>query len=195
MKLSAVIQLIDSYQQYPAVVKSLWFALDDKEVKPQVKPQAQYVLTNLAEGQYRLAVVAEPFFPVQFDLDVKDHQPLVQQIYIKMLSPNPTYPYPEGTTVLRGLVTQENGQTALSGVMVTLEYVGYRGKQQSKQTFTYNKGRYDGRYAIAVTGKLQDSFQLTVSYRKPGFQSITKQVLMERGFTRFLDAHLNQLSE
>jgi hypothetical protein len=195
MKLSAVIQLIDSYLQQPAVfngnAKDIVFTLDDEPVLPLCKAQAQFVLNDLDKGNYQMDVQTEYFFPEQFELNVAPEQSLSEQITIKQLLPNPIYPYPQGTTLLMGMVRSSAGLEPLSDVTVKVQYESFRGTQKSSQTMTYDKGRYDGRYAVALRGKLQPSFSLTVDFSKPGFESVTQQLMMANGETRFADADMN----
>ena len=195
MSLSAVVQLFDSYQKQPAIAVPVEFLLNGMRIEPVRKEGAQFILSNLDAGKYIINIKTQIFFPEIFEFDVSQSQVLADQVYIRHLIPCPLYPYTKGTTLLRGMVKSAKDMNPLSGVSVTLNYSGFRGKHKSTSTQTYNLGAYDGRYALSIAGKHQAMFDLNVEFSKAGFQTVHHQVSIENGFTHFLDTNLNPSRE
>jgi hypothetical protein len=187
MKLSAVVQLIDGYSRAPAEGIAPRFLLNGKPCLPHAKPQGFYAFSELADGVYRLTALALPFFPQEVEFDVPLAQPLADAIVPCLLEPSPLYPYPAGTAVIRGQVRAALTGEPLAGVVVQANYRVARGEPRQAATRTSDYGRYDGRYALAPRPRLAPDTELTLTFSKSGYTTVSKQMTLEAATTRFVD--------
>ena len=134
MKLSAVVQLIDGFSQAPAVGFQPRFLLNQKPFMPLAKPQAFYAFSDLDDGDYRLTALAPQFFAQEVAFRVPLRLPLAAAIVPCCLAPSPLYPYPPGTTLIRGQVLQAGTRLPLAGVSVSANYLSLGGRQRSRAT-------------------------------------------------------------
>jgi len=190
MKLSAVVQLIDGFSQAPAVGIEPRFLLDGKPCHPYAKPQAFFAFTELAEGKHRLTAIAPPFFPQDVALDVPLALPLADAIVPCRLDPGPLYPYPAGTTIVRGLVRATATNESVAGVGVEASYDNWRGEKRHAVTRTSDYGRYDGRYALALVGRLAPETDVTLTFSKTGYAGATAQIRVTTATTQFVDIEI-----
>jgi|GEM_PF-1014463 hypothetical protein len=189
LKLSAVVQLIDSYAGRPIVAGDVEFYLDGIRALPLSKGQGIYAFVGLDKSHYELLVKVDGYFPLTFTLDALNKNNVSEECTVKLLLPAPTYTYPSGITMLRGLVVGES-QKPLAGVRVTSDYATARGAPRSSYTFTADTGRYDGRFALPVPGKISAASEVGFQFSKTGYASIAKRVAIIVGITQFLDVEL-----
>jgi hypothetical protein len=187
MMLSAVVQLIDGFNNAPAVGIDPLFLLDGEPYRPIAKPQAFYAFSELADGDYRLTTISVPFFTQQVALKVPLQMPLAEAIVPCLLEPSPVYPYPAGTTMIRGLVRDAGTHQPLAGVAVAASYRNWRGEARQAATQTSDFGNYDGRYALALRGRLPPETDVTLTFSKTGYTTASKQVTQQAAATQFVD--------
>ncbi len=187
MKLSAVVQLIDGFSHAPAEGIEPRFLLNGKPCLPHAKPQSFYAFSELADGDYRLTALALPFFPREVEFKVPLAQPLADAIVPCLLEPSPLYPYPPGTPVIRGQVRAAATGEPLAGVAVEADYRIARGEPRRVTTLTSDYGRYNGRYALAPRSRVAPDTELTLTFSKPGYTTVSRQMTLEAATARFVD--------
>ncbi|HLX01223.1 MAG TPA: carboxypeptidase regulatory-like domain-containing protein [Trinickia sp.] len=187
MKLSAVVQLIDGFNHAPAVGIDPFFLLNGEPCRPLAKPQGFYAFSALADGDYQLTTISAPFFTRQVELKVPLQLPLAEAIVPCLLEPSPLYPYPAGTTLIRGLVRDAATNKPLAGVAVEAGYQNWRGAARQAVTQTSDQGRYDGRYALALGGRLSPETAVTLTFSKTGYTTASTQVTQPAATTQFVD--------
>jgi len=189
-----VVQLVDGYSGLPAVGASPQFALDLQRCRPLAKPQAFYAFVGLTSGSHKLAITEKAFFAQEIALQVPMAKPLAEGIVPCTLLPNPLYPYPLGITLVRGRVmgpaAAAKSPVPLSGVQVSAGYTTSRGRALTAETWTFDRGAYDGRYAMALRGKLASPTEVTLDFRAPSGARQQKKVSIEPGVTSIVDAEL-----
>jgi hypothetical protein len=189
-----VIQLVDGYSGLPAVDAAPQFALDGAPCWPLAKPQAFYAFSDLAPGSYKLVVSGETFFSQKVTLQVPMATPLADGIVPCTLQPSPLYSYPPGTTLIRGRLTGSPatapGRVPLAGIPVSARYATRRGKAMTAETWTFDRGAYDGRYALALRGRLAAPIEVNLEFRAPSGVRQQRTVRIESGVTTIVDAEL-----
>ncbi|MFC5475554.1 carboxypeptidase regulatory-like domain-containing protein [Paraherbaspirillum soli] len=191
MKLSAVVQLIDGFSQAPAVGLRPKFLLNQQPYAPLAKPQAFYAFSDLEDGDYQLTISYPLFFERQIRFEVPLRLPLADAIVPCYLEPSPLYPYPAGTTLIRGQVLC--AAKPLAGVAIGANYQNWRGEPKSAATQSSDYGQYDGRYALALGGKLAAGTPVDVSFSKAGYATVEKRLLLEPAAMRFVDIEMHKL--
>ncbi|KVH81813.1 hypothetical protein WL40_05030 [Burkholderia ubonensis] len=190
MKLSAVVQLIDGFSLAPAVGMRPRFLLDGKPCQAYAKPQAFYAFSGLDDGSYRLTTITLPFFEREVAFDVPLRLPLADAIAPCVLEPSPLYPFPPGTTLIRGQVRAAGTRAPLAGVAVEASYAGRRGDTRHAATRTSHFGHYDGRYALALGGRLDAETTVTLVFDKAGYARTATQRVIRPGTTQLVDIEL-----
>jgi hypothetical protein len=191
MKLSAVVQLIDGFRLAPAAGIHPAFLLNAKPYRPLTKPDGFYAFSALDDGNYRLTTMALPFFTQDVEFKVPLRVPLAEGIVPCVLEPSPLYPYPPGTTLVRGQVRAAKTHHPLAGVSVEARYRNVRGEPRSTTTQTSDYGHYDGRYALAPRGKLTAQTQVTLIFSKAGYTSAEAQLTLDPATTQFVDIEMH----
>ena len=153
-RLSAVIELRDSYRDQPALAAMPRFLLNGEPVGPLSKSEGRYVLVNLAPGDYVLDVHAAAFRPYRLSFSVSDTQTLSERWLQCALEPNAQYDYPPDTTVLRGQLAS----TVTGEVTVSADYRSARGQAHHVQT----RCTRDQPYTLALRGKLANPTRVSL---------------------------------
>lgn len=200
--LSAVIQLIDGFSRQPAVGACASFRLDGHPVQPQAKPQAFYAFVHLDAGPYRLEVSSPGFFRQEVHLQVSAglllQQSLADAIVPCTLLPDALYPYPQGTTLLRGQVLAALDRQALPDIQVCAAYQDARGRARTRQTVTHGAGSgsgkprnpYLGRYALPLPGRLAVDTAVVLTFSRAGQPAVQRRVTIGPGTTQLQDIEL-----
>ncbi|MFZ6765737.1 carboxypeptidase regulatory-like domain-containing protein [Undibacterium sp. Di26W] len=194
MKLSAVIELIDGFTGKPAVGAPVRFELDGIPCQAQAKGQAFYAFPNLTDGQHRLAIFSMDhiFFDQNIALDVPLATPLAEAIVACVLAPSPIYDFPAGTTLIRGKIIQGGkAGSALAGVDVGAAYQNVRAGALRARTVSCAYGRYNGRYALALGGKLAAPTSVQLDFAKSGYADVQKKVALAPGAVLFVDIEMH----
>jgi hypothetical protein len=192
MRLSAVIQLIDAFSGLPAVGRKPQFVLNGHAVLPLSKPQAFYAFSDLVPGEQHLQIADALFFSEQLAFSVPLTLPLAQAIIVCSLQPNPRYPYPDGATMLRGLIRQAGSGQPLADVLVSADYQTRQRKAVKRQTRSFDQGRYQGRYALALRGNGATDGAVSLVISKTGYASVEKHLQVAPGTTTFVDIQMQQ---
>ncbi|RKP46838.1 carboxypeptidase regulatory-like domain-containing protein [Trinickia fusca] len=191
MRLCAVVQLIDGFSQAPAEDVHPRFLLNQEPYRPQAKPQGFYAFSELADGDYRLTTIALPFFPREVDFKVPLSLPLAEAIVPCVLEPSPLYPFPAGTTLIRGQVVSAATHAPLAGVTVQASYQNWRGDPRQATTRTSDFGQYNGRYALAPRGRLAPRTEVTLTFSKTDYATAQTQLVLEAGTTQLVNIELD----
>jgi hypothetical protein len=190
MMLSAVVQLIDGFNGAPALGCHPAFLLDGKRYWPHAKTDGFYAFSELDQGRHRLTAMALAFFTQEVELTVPLSLPLASAIVPCVLAPSPLYPFPPGTTLIRGQVRDAATQRPLAEVDVELRYATQRSGARSGTTQTSGYGQYNGRYALAPRGKLAAHTEATLIFSKTGYATAQTQLTLEPATTQFVDIEM-----
>lgn len=155
-RLSAVIQLLDSYRDQPALAAMPRFMLNGKPVEPLQKSEARYVLMNLAPGDYVIEVRTTTFLPYRRSFSVSNTQTLSDCWLPCALEPNSFYDYPPYATVLRGQLAA----TVTGELVVSADYCSARGQARQVQT----RCTRDQPYTLVLRGKLTNPTSVSLRF-------------------------------
>ncbi|MBI3284925.1 MAG: carboxypeptidase regulatory-like domain-containing protein [Burkholderiales bacterium] len=194
MKLSAVIQLIDGFSLQPAVAAEVSFRLNGRPYFPLSKASAFYAFSDLDDGTYQLEILCADhvYFDQSMQLQVPLREPLAASILTCLLTPSPLYAYPVGTTLIFGHIVQSGAQRqALSDVDVTATYQTARAKVKNQNARSFDRGRYDGSYALVLSGRLAPETAVDLSFKKNGMTSVQKQIKMKSGTRQCVDIEMH----
>jgi hypothetical protein len=180
-RLSAVVQLLDDLTGQPAVAAQPLFWLDAQPVHPQSKSNAFYVFENLPDGQYRLDIrfPKHRYFDQSVALHVPAAEPLAQAIVPCRLQPTPLYPYAAGSTMIFGQIRAAEGPL-LSGVSVSAHYSSANGKAKTVTTQSCDFGRYQGRFAVALSGNLAPETQVQMVFEKASYSVVKIEIKLSK---------------
>jgi len=190
MRLSAVVQLIDGFNDTPVVGVRPAFVLNGQPYHPHAKADGFYAFSELEDGDYQLTLLAPPFFSQRIDFSVPLRLPLAEAIVPCRLAPSPLYPYPAGTTLIRGQVLSASQRAPLAGVSVAARYQNWQSKPRDASTQTSDYGRYLGRYALALRGKLAAKTEVTLTFSKSGHATTEVQLVLEPATTHYVATEL-----
>ena len=198
--LSAVVQLIDAYNQRPAVAVAAQFRLDGQRVRPLPKPQAFYAFIGLSAGEHQLEVTGPGYFEqrvsLQVPLAVSTQHTLADGIVTCQLEPSPLYPFPAETTLVRGRVHTAADHEPLSGVAVLSQHRDARDRERNQRTFTCGASRpcggtrYEGSYVIALRGRLNPQTTALLRFEHPDHAVCERQIQVRAGRVQFLDIEM-----
>ena len=101
-RLSMAISLVDDYtgKQPDGKVKVF---LKGKKIKSIKNPSGYYLFLDLPEEEYIVRVEAARYFEVEIPVKPAELDPLAPVVEVK-LKPEPSYPFPPGATLIRGMV-------------------------------------------------------------------------------------------
>jgi hypothetical protein len=109
-RLSLAVSLVDDYTGKQPIggvkvfLKEKEEDLKEKEIKSVKNRSGYYLFLDLPEEEYRVQVEAEHYFEEDIPVKLSDLDPLNPVVQIK-LKPRPSYPFPSGTTLIRGMVS------------------------------------------------------------------------------------------
>ncbi|ATF87454.1 MULTISPECIES: hypothetical protein [Burkholderia] len=192
MELSAVVQVIDGFSLAPLEGLRPAFTLNGQPCRPLDKRDGFYAFGGLPHGAYRLVAAAPPFFAQQVAFEVPLALPLAEAIVSCVLEPGPLYPFPPGTTLVRGQVLAAATRQPLAGVQVEARYASARGEARQAATRTAGLGRYDGRYALAPRGRLAPGTAVVLNFSKAGYASAQAELKLDPGAMQYLDIAMRQ---
>jgi hypothetical protein len=136
-----------------------------------------WLFLDLPEGAYNVKAAGD-YYSVKLLNAVGGLNPLRPVLEIN-LEPNASYPFPNGTTLLRGTV--KNAESAvLTDVKITVD-------GEDRQVFTDGQGAF-ALYFKNVSGN-QATVKLTVS--KEGFQTKKKNFTIQKGTTKVISITLS----
>lgn len=178
-RLSAVIELLDGYRGQPALGQRPRFLLNGLAVVPQEKPQAHYVLLDLAPGDYALEVQTNAFKPYRLNFAVRDACVLSEQWLPCVLEPGERYDYPAYTTVIRGRLEK----TVMDEAVISADYRSARGRPRHVQT----RCAGDQLFTLTLPGNLADPTPVTLRIDVAGSGCREQAVVVRPGRMHRLD--------
>lgn len=191
INLSAVVHLIDGFRGKPLVGGAPRFTIAGRPWVPQIKPQAFYAFCGLEAGAHTIDIAVDGFMPAQVLVTVPMTGSVADGVRVCRLEPDSLYPYPTGTTVLRGRVAAAPGKTPLAGVAVGVRYRTARGKELEIATRTSGRADQIGYWAVALKGGLVAAPVATVRCEGLGHPACEKQVDVLPYRSKFLDISLS----
>jgi hypothetical protein len=161
---SLAVRLVDDYSGR-APVGRLEISTRNGSAKPIVNSSGYRVFTNLSPGEYQVRVQAEYYFDAQTTVRLTELDPSNPVIEIS-LTPEPSYPFPPGVTLIRGMVLNPKG-AAVSGAEVRIE-------DEELCTETTAKGEFVLYFPIATEEKvvLEDGRRLVRGKRGKAFRLV-----------------------
>lgn len=154
-QLSGVIELLDGHSGRPVVGIAPRFRLNGAPIVLPQRPEARYVLVDLAPGCYRLEVDAPAFLPYGVDFELKPQATLADAWFRCMLEPGAAYAYPPQTTLIRGAL-----DPAWAAAEISAHYNSARGRARHVRS----RCAPGGTYALALSGKLADPTPVTLNF-------------------------------
>lgn len=176
---SASLVLIDDFSTI-TVMNDVVFLVDGREVAPVLNRSGYFIFYGLAAGSHEIAVRAKGFREAKEPVAVASGEAPV--VHTMRLVPLPSYPFPSGTTLLRGMVFNKKIVLAdgtsppLGDVAVKLRIKG-----TDRETTTTEKGefviylprlgdgairRIDGKTLVRGDGDVVD---LAIKFTKGGY--------------------------
>ena len=109
-RLSLAVALIDGYtgKQPIGYVKIF---IKDQNLKAFKNRSGYYLFFNLPDGEYTVRSDSEYYFDEETPVKSSDLDPLNPVVSIR-LEPKPSYPFPSGATLIRGMVQNSNRNPA-----------------------------------------------------------------------------------
>jgi hypothetical protein len=194
--LSLAVSVIDTFTALPAAVKLYVLLKERPRLQAILSTSGAYCFEDIPNGNYTLVTEPDPvtadwFFlqplpgnpwPTNFEsavtLPLAGAQPL--RVW---LAPNPSYPFPAGATLVRGLVTKANA--AAAGAIVSTTYDQADPQDPQNNTIAVNvatKSDSEGQYVLFFR-MLPDSTQAVQVVAQFGGQQIQHQVNILEGRT------------
>lgn len=110
-RLSLAVLLMDEYTEKPPI-GLLKVSIKELNKKPVKNRSKYYLFCDIPGGYYTIFVESEYYFPVEKPVKVPDpplpgqeYEPVIKDI---KLEPKPSYPFPAGATLIRGMVIDMN---------------------------------------------------------------------------------------
>ena len=137
--LSLAIYLVDEFTQRQPI-GNLSVSVNDGKLVPVKNPSGYYllfkpkVLPEDVSEKLQVNVKSDYYFEenLEVQLSALDPKEPLKQIELK---PNPSYPFPNGTTLIRGMVVEPPSDAAASGATVEIAEKGLQTKTSSKGEF------------------------------------------------------------
>lgn len=171
---SAALVMIDDFSD-ALIAGSIKFLVDDQSASPILNRSGYFVFFGLSPGVHNVRVRAEGFQEEVMTAVVRADQKA--EIRAIRLRPLPSYPFPNGTTILRGEVFETGTELPLAEVAVSL---AIRGKELSTVTtlkgeFVIYLARLTDSASKKVNGKVfvrggEDGVELSPRFVKPGHE-------------------------
>ncbi|WP_213947395.1 hypothetical protein [Luteibacter sp. dw_328] len=180
-RLSGVIELLDSHSGRPAVGIVPHFRLNGAPIALPRRPEARYVLVDVAPGRYRLDVDAPGFLAYGLDFELTPEATLADAWLRCMLEPGPGYEYPPQATLIRGALASTRTPAEISA-----RYVTVRGRERHVRT----RCAPGGAYTLALSGQLADPTPVTLSFAFTDGQARELQLTVTPGRTHRAGAPL-----
>ncbi len=115
-RVSLVVCLIDGFTTKQKSGGNINVLLQDCPQKPIRKSDGYYVFTNLSKDIYNIIIQSDVYIDESVAVAAEHINPAEPVVYIT-LKPGPAYPFPVGTTLIRGAVRASSGG-AIQGAAV-----------------------------------------------------------------------------
>lgn len=132
-KLSFAVSLQDDYLKAGPIGK-IKLSLKETDKSPVLNPSLYYVFLNLPKGTYTILTTSEYYFDESTSVTVEDN-PLKNPIKI-ILKPRPSYPFPEGETLVRGILRDKDG------CLASFAKLSYKAANKEFMTFSTDRGEF-----------------------------------------------------
>jgi hypothetical protein len=135
--LSAAVNVVDTFTDETARVKLRVRLKESKRARAIVNASGVFCFEDVANGNYTLVAEPDPVTAGWYFLEPLPTQPWPQNFEQPMtipvpgpdsplvqvsLGPNPSYPFPPGTTLLRGSVSQGGPNNRAGGAVLSADY-------------------------------------------------------------------------
>ena len=154
-KLSTAVSLTDKFSGKQPIGKVV-LTLKDEPNKPLKNPSGFYLFFNLANQLHIIQVRSDYYFDVDFPVTLTDVAPdsqlndkLTQILQNISLDPNASYPFPNGTTLIRGSVLTQQGQPIPNAKVAVVE--------KNMNAHTTENGEYVFYFANLAIGDIDDN--------------------------------------
>lgn len=115
-KVSLVVSPIDEFTAEPRSGGNINIFLENHPGKPIRKADGYFVFTDLPEGTYHVSVQSDVYLNEGITVDLEKINPAAPVVFLA-LKPNSSYPFPEGTTLIRAVLRDSKGN-AIRGARV-----------------------------------------------------------------------------
>ncbi len=175
----AVFKLSDAFAPGRNLQGRIDILLDGKRYEQRRTPEEFIAIIGLPAGEYAVTIDAE-FYDLYEPtvIDTAALTPLSAAVPLT-LRPNPDYRFPERTTLLRGIVT-DDADAPLAGVQILVQSGG-----ADEVAFTDAAGRYVLSFEIAVPTQA-----ITLRFARTGYITDDGVALLQSGQSIVVDAML-----
>ena len=137
--LSMAVWLKDDYTEKPPIgsVEVLLVGQEKKSVK---NPGGYYLFLDLPNGEYQVRVESEHYFAVNTTVNLPGPDPVIEITLI----PRPSYPFLYGTTLIRGVFLDADGNPVSDANMEVIDKDISTITTQKGEFVVYFKGLTDG---------------------------------------------------
>lgn len=134
-KLSFALRFKDAFAPLKPLISRPTVALIGRKDKAIRNKSGLYCFSGLTSGIYSIGVQAQYYCNRLVEIDMSSIDPKMPAVDV-IMSPNLNYPFPKGTTLLRGIVGIKNAaDSILNGVRVIVE-------KSDKKYVTDERGRF-----------------------------------------------------
>jgi hypothetical protein len=154
IRLSFAVALIDEYTGKRPIGDVRVF-IQDQNLKALKNLSGYFFFLDLLDGTYQVQVESEHYFERQITVNVPEPDPLnpVESI---TLMPTPSYPFPSGSTLIRGMVQDSDGNP-VSEATVRVE-----GIEKEVNNTTTDKGEF----VLYITALTEDDIIIVIDEEK-----------------------------
>jgi hypothetical protein len=131
-KLSLALRLIDDYTKEQSF-GGINVSLNEKKYKPVKNPSGYYLFLDLPTETHTVHIKSDFYFEENIEVKLSDINPTKPENRI-VLKPNPAYPFPNGATLIRGMVIDKAGNPLPNAAVQVTE--------KNLNTVTTNRGEF-----------------------------------------------------
>ena len=118
--LSLAVRLTDDFTGQPRPIGIVRVSLREHNRPAIQNPSGYFLFTDMAANTYTLLVSSEYYFPVEREVSLPFADTLNPVVNVR-LKPQPYYPFPPRSTLLKGLVTDTGGNFVSDAEVAILE--------------------------------------------------------------------------
>jgi hypothetical protein len=162
--------------------------LREFSLEGRLNPSGYFLFLNIPDGIYTLHVEAEHYLDEEVPLSLPTSPPENPLVTI-FLQPRPSYPFPAGATLIRGLAQDTAGKPVADvHVAVVGKNIANRSAENGEFVLYFNSLKEQD--VIRVNGKTlvkgNGDQTITVRAEHPNYGTATKTVEVEEGTTAFV---------
>ncbi|NOQ33468.1 MAG: hypothetical protein GQ567_04625 [Methanosarcinales archaeon] len=151
-KLSFAVSLIDDYSG-DASIGRIDVRLKGRDKKPVKNPSSYYTFLNLPDDTYTVRVRSDHYFDEDSGIIEPAKLDPIEPVVEMILKPKPTYPFPPGATLIRGMVRDSAGK-AVSGARVMVREMCVESSTTEKGEFVLYFGSLTEDEIVREDGKM-----------------------------------------